>query len=44
VVLAGVQEQLPRGQTCVQVVDRDMGDALGEAYVARYFPSDASSA
>ncbi len=28
-------------QTCVQVVDRDMGDALGEAYVARYFPPEA---
>jgi predicted metalloendopeptidase len=40
-VLAGVQEQLPRSQTCVQVVDRDMGDALGEAYVARYFPPEA---
>jgi putative endopeptidase len=41
VILAGVQEQLPRAQTCVQVIDRDMGDALGEVYVARYFPPEA---
>lgn len=38
-VLAGVAEPLPRWETCVNVVDRDLGDALAEAYVRRYFPA-----
>jgi endothelin-converting enzyme/putative endopeptidase len=41
VVLMGVQERQPRWRTCVQVLDRDMGDALGAAYVAKYFPPEA---
>jgi predicted metalloendopeptidase len=41
VVLRGVQQQEPRWQTCVKIVDRDFGDALGEAYVAKYFPPEA---
>jgi putative endopeptidase len=41
VVLRGVQQQEPRWQTCVKMVDRDLGDALGEAYVAKYFPPEA---
>ncbi|MBV8842343.1 MAG: M13 family metallopeptidase [Bryobacterales bacterium] len=40
-VLAGVQEQEPRWQTCSRVLDRDLSDALGEAYVAKYFPPEA---
>jgi predicted metalloendopeptidase len=40
-VLAGVQQQPPRWQTCAQVVDRDLSDALGEAWVAKYFPPEA---
>jgi putative endopeptidase len=40
-VLAGVQQQPPRWQTCANVVDRDLGDALGQAYVERYFPPEA---
>jgi endothelin-converting enzyme/putative endopeptidase len=40
-VLAGVQEQDPRWRTCARIVDRDLGDVLGEAYVAKYFPPEA---
>jgi putative endopeptidase len=40
-VLAGVQQQPPRWETCAQVVDRDLSDALGEAWVAKYFPPEA---
>jgi putative endopeptidase len=36
-VLAGVQEPLPRWETCVNIVDRDLSDALGEAWARRYF-------
>jgi putative endopeptidase len=40
-VLKGVQEQQPRWRTCAELVDRDLGDALGESYVAKYFPPEA---
>jgi endothelin-converting enzyme/putative endopeptidase len=40
-VLAGVKEQSARWQTCATVVDRDLSDALGEAYAAKYFPPEA---
>jgi putative endopeptidase len=40
-VLAGVREPLPRWETCANLVDRDLSDALGEAYVQRYFPPAA---
>lgn len=40
-LLNGVTEQLPRWQICANMVDRDMGDALGEAYVKKYFPPEA---
>jgi predicted metalloendopeptidase len=36
-----VQQQEPRWQTCVKVVDGDFGDALGESYVQQYFPPEA---
>jgi putative endopeptidase len=35
--LAGVQELAPRWKRCVQAVDRNLGEALGQAYVARTF-------
>ena len=38
-VLNGVNEQQPRSQRCATVVDRDMGDALGEAYMKKHFPA-----
>jgi predicted metalloendopeptidase len=40
-VLNGVEKQLPRWETCAQVVDRDLGEALGQAYVEKYFPPAA---
>jgi putative endopeptidase len=36
--LAGQEEQLPRWRRCVQAADRDLGEALGQAYVDRAFP------
>ncbi|HSA94081.1 MAG TPA: M13 family metallopeptidase [Terriglobales bacterium] len=35
--LRGVQEPPPRWKTCVRRVDNDLGEALGQAYVARAF-------
>jgi endothelin-converting enzyme/putative endopeptidase len=40
-VLNGVQEARPRWQTCVNAVDRDLSDVLGQAYVEKYFPPEA---
>jgi len=36
--LLGSKEQLPRWRRCVRVADRDLGMALGQAYVAVAFP------
>ncbi len=36
--LNGVKEEQPRWKKCVGWVDRDLGDALGEMFVARVFP------
>ena len=35
--LRGVTEQLPRWRKCVQWVDRDLGEALGQEFVRRTF-------
>lgn len=35
--LRGAQEQLPRWKRCVQLVDRGLGEALGQAYVRQVF-------
>ena len=40
-VLAGVAEPLPRWETCAQFADRDVADALGEAWVAKHFPPES---
>ncbi len=40
-VLRGVKEQLPRWQRCAQTVDRGLGEALGQAFVQKYFPPAA---
>ena len=37
--LLGVKTEPPRWRTCVQWVDRDLGDALGREFVARAFPA-----
>ncbi len=37
-ILGGAEKQQERWKTCVSRVDHEMGDALGQVYVARYFP------
>jgi putative endopeptidase len=37
-VLTGQLENRPRWKRAVQAVDGELGDAVGEVYVARYFP------
>jgi putative endopeptidase len=36
--LAGAEKQRPRWRRCVNAADRDLGDALGQAYVDKAFP------
>ena len=38
--LTGQKEQRPRWRRCTQSVDRDLGEALGQAYVERTFGAD----
>ena len=42
-LLTGVTEPLPRWQRCANAVDGAMGDALGEMFVAKHFPSRAKA-
>jgi putative endopeptidase len=37
--LLGAKEQTPRWRRCVRAADRDLGQALGQAYVEAAFPS-----
>lgn len=37
-LLDGTQELKPRWKRCVELVDRQLGDALGQKYVESYFP------
>ena len=37
-VLRGVKEPLPRWERCTELADRTLGDALGQAFVQRFFP------
>jgi endothelin-converting enzyme/putative endopeptidase len=39
--LTGQKAQRPRWRRCVQSVDRDLGEALGQEYVARAFAGDS---
>jgi len=39
--LTGAQELEPRWKRCVNYVDNDLGEALGQAYVQRAFPPEA---
>jgi putative endopeptidase len=39
--LAGQEEQLPRWRRCTRAADRDLGEALGQAYVDRAFPPNS---
>jgi putative endopeptidase len=41
--LAGTKELLPRWKRCVQSVNRNLGEALGQVYVETYFPPEAKA-
>jgi putative endopeptidase len=41
--LAGQQENQPRWRRCVRAADRDLGEALGQAYVDRAFPPESKA-
>jgi len=41
--LTGVKEPLPRWRRCVNATDRDLGEALGQKYVAGAFPPEAKA-
>jgi putative endopeptidase len=41
--LRGVSEQPPRWKQCVRWVDRDLGEALGQEFVARTFTADTKA-
>ncbi len=43
VVLQGKSAQLDRATRGVQLLDREMGEALGKAYAAKYFPPAAKA-
>ncbi|MBI5070070.1 MAG: M13 family metallopeptidase [Deltaproteobacteria bacterium] len=40
-LLRGTQALAPRWKRCVELVDRDLGEALGKVFVARAFPPQA---
>ncbi|HXF25204.1 MAG TPA: M13 family metallopeptidase [Gemmatimonadaceae bacterium] len=41
--LTGAKEQLPRYKRCITATDRALGEALGKAYVKRYFTPEAKA-
>jgi putative endopeptidase len=41
--LAGAEQQQPRWRRCVRAADRDLGEALGQAYVDRAFPPQSKA-
>ena len=41
--LAGAEKQQPRWRRCVRAADRDLGDALAQAYVDRAFPPESKA-
>ena len=42
-VLQGTKELLPRWKRCVSAADRQLGEALGQFYVEKYFPPRAKA-
>jgi putative endopeptidase len=42
-VLQGTQELLPRWKRCVRATDGNLGEALGQVYVEKYFPPEAKA-
>lgn len=43
-LLQGQEEQRPRWKRAIDTVEGELGEALGEAYVTRYFPPDSKAA
>jgi putative endopeptidase len=41
--LQGTKELLPRWKRCVAATDRQLGEALGQMYVRKYFPPEAKA-
>jgi putative endopeptidase len=41
--LRGTKEILPRWKRCVTATDRNLGEALGQVYVEKYFPPEAKA-
>jgi endothelin-converting enzyme/putative endopeptidase len=41
--LEGAEKQQPRWRRCTRAADRDLGEALGQAYVDRAFPPDSKA-
>ena len=41
--LTGAKENLPRWRRCVEATDGELGEALGQIYVERYFPPAAKA-
>jgi putative endopeptidase len=42
--LQGVQQMPPRWRSCVEWIDRDLGEALGEVFVRKAFPPETKTA
>jgi putative endopeptidase len=42
--LQGVQQMPPRWRSCVDWIDRDLGEALGEVFVRKVFPPETKTA
>jgi putative endopeptidase len=42
-ILTGAKEIQPRWKRCVQSTDRNLGEALGQLYVQKYFPPEAKT-
>ena len=42
-VLQGTKELLPRWKRCVSATDRQLGEALGQIYVQKFFPPQAKA-
>jgi len=41
--LAGAQQMKPRWKQCVEWVDRDLGEALGQVFVSKVFPPESKA-
>ncbi|MGB3080195.1 MAG: M13 family metallopeptidase [Saprospiraceae bacterium] len=42
-MLEGVEQMKPRKERVVKIVNQNLGDALGQLFVSKYFPSEAKS-